>query len=210
MTASPSQSLFASNYSLSAPNSPASPREAPGSTTRLLQTGKIPASPSPLRQRPADMPQIELLGISTALPTPPISPVGDDEPNGDETDDVFTAELPKTIQKKSSVAFSDSDAYYNGTATVVPTPTGSAAASTRRPSDVSKSSVKTSRRMTEGYDGAMEGESIWVRRLCHSRANPPTPLPPYLGYRSIYLPTRPGPASRRPCTIPLGLWVPRH
>jgi len=161
MAGSPAQSLFASDYSLSAPNTPASARETPSSHTRLTAS-RVPASPSPLRQKAVEIPRIESLGISTALPTPPISPVGDDDSspvdaNG-EGEDVFTAELPKTVQKKASVAFSDSDAYYTGTATVVPTPTGSAAASTRRPSDVSKSSAKTSRKVTEGYEGAMEGE----------------------------------------------------
>lgn len=85
MPASPAASLFASNYSLSAPNSPSSthvPSPRPSPSPRPTRTPpartltpSAPASPSPLRPRPIEINfPTEDVPLADLWIAPPISP----------------------------------------------------------------------------------------------------------------------------------------
>ena len=163
MPSSPANSLFASDYSLSAPASPVSPRASPLISTSSSGSASASASasaaasgarglapPSPLRQKPLDVTfpaSNDTLAVSTALPTPPVSPIGSGSPDDiDEERDLFSPEslANRTPRKKSSVAFSEDSSQTH---------------QSRRVSEVSKASRRSSKNAMESYEGCMEGES---------------------------------------------------
>ena len=159
MPSSPANSLFASDYSLSAPASPVSPRASPlintssfgsASAGTAVAGARGLAPPSPLRQKPLDVTfpaSNDTLTVSTALPTPPVSPIGTGSPDDlDEERDLFSPESTanKAPRKKSSVAFSEDSSQTH---------------QSRRVSEVSKASRRSSKNAMESYEGCMEGES---------------------------------------------------
>jgi hypothetical protein len=102
-----------------------------------------------LRQKALDVslpPSNDTLTVSTALPTPPVSPIGSGSPDDldGEGRDLFSPEPLKVAGKKSSVAFSESSNQTHPS---------------RRTSEVSKASRRSSKNAMESYEGCMEGGS---------------------------------------------------
>lgn len=141
MSASPAHSLFASDYSLSTPASPVSPRrstlKSSISSSFHLRHRASDATTHSLRDQTDMIP-------TGSLPTPPQSPMvaAGPLPKGDMASP-DTSKVKSSKTRKQSVAFSEDS-------------------QDRRGSDMSKAGRGVSRRTSESFEGCMEGE--WSSR----------------------------------------------